>query len=64
MPTTESLPHDELEEELAGLDALDVAFRAPSRTGKIWSSTWPKIAAVVVLIAVWQLTVWSGWKPN
>lgn len=64
MPTTEHPPHDELEEALAGLDALDTAFQAPSRAGLVWSSIWPKLAAVGILILVWQTAVWAHWKPE
>jgi NitT/TauT family transport system permease protein len=29
-----------------------------------WQSLWPKAAAVALALAIWQLVVWSGWKPN
>lgn len=32
--------------------------------GKAWAATWPKLLAVVLAIAVWQVVVWSGWKPD
>ena len=70
MPMTEQTPHDHtphdsLEEELAGLDALDKAFQpSSSRGSQLWSSIWPKIAAVAFLIGGWQLVVWSGWKEQ
>jgi NitT/TauT family transport system permease protein len=55
----------QLQEELAGLDALELSDRAvTSRGRRIWSATWPKVAAVVIAISVWQLVVWSGWKPQ
>jgi NitT/TauT family transport system permease protein len=55
----------QLQEELAGLDALELSDRAvTSRGRRIWSATWPKVAAVVIAIALWQLVVWSGWKPD
>ncbi|MEY2431768.1 MAG: sulfonate transport system permease protein [Acidimicrobiaceae bacterium] len=54
-----------LAEELAGLDALELGGRSRIRFArKAWSATWPKVAAVVIAIAVWQLVVWSGWKPD
>jgi NitT/TauT family transport system permease protein len=31
---------------------------------RLWSWTWPKLAAVVLFLAVWQVVVWSGWKPD
>ncbi|MEP6470233.1 MAG: ABC transporter permease [Chloroflexota bacterium] len=50
--------------ELAGIDALDLPI-APRQTlpWRIWRSTWPQLAAVGVVIAVWQLVVLSGVKP-
>ena len=50
--------------ELAGLDALELPI-APRQTlpWRIWRSTWPQLAAVAVVIGVWQLVVLSGVKP-
>jgi NitT/TauT family transport system permease protein len=59
---TDTLVHDE---ELAGLDLLELAGDAGESTGRrIWRATWPKVAAVVLGIGIWQLVVWSGWKPE
>ena len=30
----------------------------------IWSSLWPKLAAILLALTAWQLFVWSGWKPD
>ena len=51
--------------ELSGLDALEIAGRekAATRANRIWASTWPKVAALAIAIGLWQLVVWSGWKP-
>jgi NitT/TauT family transport system permease protein len=50
--------------ELAGIDALDLPI-APHQTlpWRIWRSIWPQLAAVGVVIAIWQLVVLSGVKP-
>jgi NitT/TauT family transport system permease protein len=64
MPVSEThaLNHDR---ELAGLDLLELAGgTGESRTRRIWRATWPKAAAVVLGIGIWQLVVWSGWKPE
>lgn len=54
-----------LDEDLAGLDALEVAARSEaSRLGRVWRATWPKLGAVAIGLVVWQLVVWSGWKPE
>ena len=56
---------DEIDVQLAGLDHLDVDLPpAPSRLRRIWSATWPKLAAALIGLGIWQLVVWSGWKPQ
>ena len=37
---------------------------APSRARVVWSIVWPKVAAVALALLIWQLVVWSGWKPS
>lgn len=55
----------ELEEELAGLDALEeVLGRRPSRLNRIWSAAWPKLAATAIVFTLWQVAVWSNWRPE
>ena len=55
----------DLDANLAGLDALEqhVATR-PSRARRLWSQTWPKLAAVAIAVGLWQVVVWSGWRPS
>lgn len=31
---------------------------------KLWAATWPKLMAIGIAVGVWQLVVWSGWKPD
>ena len=52
------------EDALAGLDELDRPLR-PRVDGarRAWAATWPKVAAAALLLGVWQLVVWSGWRP-
>jgi len=52
-----------LEADLAGLDALELAG-SPKRelAARVWSGTWPKVAAVVLALFLWQCVVWSHWK--
>jgi len=54
------------EEEIHGLDALDIVLPAerPRRAAAIWSAAWPKLAAVAGVLAVWQIVVWTHWKPD
>ncbi len=30
----------------------------------VWTSVWPKLAAVALALAAWQLVVWTGWRPE
>jgi NitT/TauT family transport system permease protein len=50
---------------LSGLDALEIAShdKGPGRARKIWDSLWPKVAALTLALLLWQLVVWSEWKP-
>jgi NitT/TauT family transport system permease protein len=53
-----------LQEELAGLEALEAAPPSSrSRAQAAWAAVWPKLAAVVVVLGVWELVVASGWRP-
>jgi NitT/TauT family transport system permease protein len=53
------------EDELAGIDALELPLRAASsRLARSWSALWPKLAAFSLFLAAWQAVVWSGWKPE
>jgi NitT/TauT family transport system permease protein len=56
---------EHLQEELAGLDALELADRSRVTFGRrAWTATWPKLTAVAIGLGLWQLVVWSGWKPE
>jgi len=53
-----------LDEDLAGLDALELAGKARTRRlARIWRATWPKLGAIALFFGIWQLVVWSGWRP-
>jgi sulfonate transport system permease protein len=56
---------DLLDRELAGLDHLETVLppRA-SRAARAWAAAWPKLLAIALALIVWQLVVWSGWKPE
>ena len=56
---------EHLQAELAGLDALELADRSRVSFGRrAWTATWPKLAAIVIALGLWQVVVWSGWKPE
>jgi NitT/TauT family transport system permease protein len=50
---------------ISGLDALEIASqeKVQSRATKIWAATWPKVAALGIVLAIWQLAVWTEWQP-
>jgi len=55
---------DILDVELAGIDALDVPIAPASTRGRrLWSATWPKVAATGLFFFVWQTLVWLKLKP-
>jgi NitT/TauT family transport system permease protein len=56
---------EKLAAEIAGLDALEAHLgTAPSRARRIWSTTWPKLAALAIALLAWQAIVWSGWREE
>jgi NitT/TauT family transport system permease protein len=63
--STEAGHEDRLGAEIAGLDNLEGILPAkPSRLSQAWSSVWPKVAAIGIAVAVWQIVVWTHWKPS
>jgi len=34
------------------------------RGRRLLAAAWPKLLAVTILVAVWQVVVWSGWRPT
>jgi NitT/TauT family transport system permease protein len=68
--SVESETVDRTAERVAGLDALELGPQRPgersaarlARAG--WRSLWPKLLAVVVVVAAWQLVVLTGWKSQ
>jgi NitT/TauT family transport system permease protein len=46
---------------------VDAAADAPADAGwvlKAWSWIWPKALAIVLVLSIWQVVVWSGWRPT
>ncbi len=65
MATDVGTEERKLAAEIAGLDALEAHLgTAPSRARLIWSTTWPKLAAIAIALLAWQAVVWSGWKDD
>jgi NitT/TauT family transport system permease protein len=48
----------------------DSSAASPARVSRgafvrgLWLAVWPKMAAVAIGLAIWQLIVWSGWRPE
>ena len=51
---------------LAGLDALEQpqlgASAGDSLATRAWKATWPKVAAIALVLVIWELIAVSGWK--
>ncbi|MCK9897754.1 ABC transporter permease [Frankia sp. AgB32] len=64
-PQARELSAPDVDPALAGLDALDIPIvqRRPLAV-RAWAATWPKLGALVLFLLLWQLVVWSGWKPT
>jgi sulfonate transport system permease protein len=59
------IERESLGREIEGLDALDVPLVEPEpRLRVFWAAAWPKFAAVGIVLVIWQLVVWSGWRPT
>jgi len=51
-------------EELAGDIVADgQAVTQPRRT-RVWRRGLPALLAVAIFLAIWQVVVWTGWKPD
>ncbi|MFC7527829.1 ABC transporter permease [Actinoplanes sp. GCM10030250] len=52
-------------DRVSGLDALELGPKKEKGNlgPRIWRNTWPKLLAVVIVIAAWQAVVLSEWKP-
>ena len=47
--------------------AADIERRGRDRADlgrRIWLATWPKVAAIALALLLWQIVVWSGWRPE
>src|SRR5262245_52434790 len=65
MPATTETTVDLTRDEQRGLDRLELALpQRRSRARRIWSAVWPKLAALALVFAIWQLLFWSGWRDE
>ncbi len=35
-----------------------------STLSRVWAWSWPKLLAIGLVLAAWQVVVWSGWRPE
>lgn len=65
MPAITDESEVELNDELSGLDNLELAERTKKDwPRRLWLATWPKIGAIALALLIWQLVVWSGHWPE
>jgi NitT/TauT family transport system permease protein len=67
MPTADVTGTDaaRIDQQLSGLDALELPLRRRvSLPRRIWAQLWPKALAVGIVVAFWQVVVWTGWRPT
>src|SRR6202165_45083 len=55
----------ELAAGLASRDVVETTARRPGRMPllRAWSWSWPKLAAIALAVAAWEVVVWTVWKP-
>jgi NitT/TauT family transport system permease protein len=55
---TEAQPRSTEDDELSGLDRLELPIApAPSVARRAWAAAWPQLAAVALLLGLWQFVV-------
>jgi NitT/TauT family transport system permease protein len=59
----------DLQRSISGLDSLELnAAQADHGPGKIaraaWTSLWPKLLAIALVLIIWELVHLTGWKEN
>lgn len=71
MPADTGVRHtraDRDADRLSGLDELELGSQKERDVGrvaaKLWQAMWPKLLAVAIVVAAWQVLVWAEWKPE
>jgi NitT/TauT family transport system permease protein len=59
--TATAMAPDKEAAALAGLDNLELG-QAGRRARSLWGAVWPKLLAIAIVIASWELVCLSGWK--
>jgi NitT/TauT family transport system permease protein len=55
-----------VDQALHGLDSLELQAAARADRGRLarqaWAAAWPKLLAIALVLAIWQLVTATGWK--
>jgi NitT/TauT family transport system permease protein len=62
MPAASDALHPVEDQDIAAFEAQ--FGRGPSRLAKVWAALWPKLLAFGLFVGIWQVVVWTGWKPE
>lgn len=65
VPHANSVTGSVTDQELSGLDQLELHEQreVPLRR-RLWALTWPKVAAIGLVVLAWQTAVWLEWKKT
>jgi NitT/TauT family transport system permease protein len=59
------IPSGKLDREVRGLDNLELPVKpGVARARRAWSGLWPKVAAIGIVLLIWELVVWAGFRPT
>lgn len=68
--TTKSADPSEVDIEITDAELAEITEgaevpedTAPNRFSYFWSLLWPKLVAIGLVLAIWQLVYMSGWRP-
>jgi NitT/TauT family transport system permease protein len=63
---TEAVSGTDLSDQaLQGLDRLELALPSrPSVRRRVWDEAWPKVAAILIALLIWEIVARSHWKPS
>ncbi|MBP7930579.1 MAG: ABC transporter permease [Acidimicrobiia bacterium] len=61
---TETPKPSVIDDNLAGLDALELTPTRQRTAAAIWQKLWPKLGALAIGLLLWQAVVWTHWKPD
>ena len=64
MPMADAARRQQEDRELSGLDVLEMPIpAAPAAARRLWAGLWPQLAAVALVLVIWQLAVALEVRP-